>query len=52
MAELNLIGGKLAVQPTVIRLLLNFTSNTSGDFLAEITAGGSGRASGTFTLNP
>jgi hypothetical protein len=52
MAELNLIGGQLAVQPTVIRLLLNFTSNTSGDFLAEITAGGSGKASGTFTLNP
>lgn len=51
-AELNLIGGKLATQPTVIRLLLNFTSNTSGDFLAEITAGGGGKASGTFTLNP
>lgn len=51
-AELNVIGGKLAVQPTVIRLLLNFTSDTSGDFLAEITAGGSGRASGTFALNP
>jgi hypothetical protein len=52
MAELNIIGGKLAAQPTVIRLLLNYTSNTSGDFLAEITAGGAGKASGTFTLNP
>lgn len=52
MAELNIIGGKLAAQPTVIRVLLNFTSNTSGDFLAEITAGGGGKASGTFTLNP
>lgn len=52
VAELNIVGGKLATQPTVIRLLLNFTSNTSGDFLAEITAGGGGKASGTFTLNP
>jgi hypothetical protein len=52
MAELNIIGGKLSRQPTVIRLLLNYTSNTSGDFLAEIAAGGGGKASGTFTLNP
>ena len=51
VAELNLLGGTIHGHKVVVRVLLNFTSGTAGNFLAEITAGGSGIASGSFTLS-
>ncbi len=50
IAELNIIGGSLQNKTTVMRMLLHFTDNQSGTFIATITAGGTGTASGTFTL--
>jgi len=52
VAELNLLGGTIHNRQAVIRVLLNFTSNSAGTFLAEITAGGEGVASGTFSIAP
>jgi len=50
IAELNLVGGTLRNRPTVIRMLLHFVDNQNGTFIATVTAGGSGTATGTFTL--
>jgi uncharacterized repeat protein (TIGR02543 family) len=50
IAELNMIGGKLRQHTTVIRMLLHFVDNGSGTFTATFGAGGSGVATGTFTL--
>jgi hypothetical protein len=52
IAELNIIGGTLRGHQVVIRMLLHFTDSAgqNGDFIATITAGGSGTATGTFTL--
>ncbi|MGZ5507355.1 MAG: hypothetical protein ACXWKH_13330, partial [Limisphaerales bacterium] len=50
IAELNIIRGSLQNKATVIRMLLHFIDNQSGTFIATVTAGGTGTASGTFTL--
>jgi hypothetical protein len=52
IAELNITGATLGGHTVVIRMLLHFTDNPgqNGDFVATITAGGSGTVSGTFTL--
>jgi len=52
IAELNIIGGTVRGHKVVIRMLLHFTglAGQNGDFIATITAGGSGTATGTFTL--
>ncbi|MDB6056408.1 MAG: hypothetical protein JWO95_252 [Verrucomicrobiales bacterium] len=52
VAELNILGGTVKGKTVVIRLLLHFTGLTGqqGDFIATITAGGTGTATGTFTL--
>lgn len=52
VTELNLIGGTPGKNAKVLRMLLNFTDDTSGSFLEAVTAGGSGTASGTFTVTP
>jgi len=50
VAELNLLGGTIRGHKVVVRMLLNFTSDSAGNFLAGITAGGEGIAAGTFSL--
>jgi uncharacterized repeat protein (TIGR02543 family) len=50
IAELNIIGGSLQNKTTIIRMFLHFIDNQSGTFLATVTAGGTGTATGTFTL--
>lgn len=52
VAELNIVGGQLHGHTVVIRMLLHFTglAGQQGDFIATITAGGTGTATGTFTL--
>jgi hypothetical protein len=50
IAEMNLIGGTLRSHTVIWRMFLHFTDNQNGTFIATITAGGSGTASGTFTL--
>jgi hypothetical protein len=52
IAELNIIGGTIHGHTVVIRMLLQFTgvAGQQGNFIATITAGGSGTATGTFTL--
>jgi hypothetical protein len=52
VAELNIVDGSVKGHTVVIRVLLHFTdlAGQNGDFIATITAGGTGTASGTFTL--
>jgi hypothetical protein len=52
IAELNIIGGTINGHTVVIRMLLHYTDHAGqvGNFIATITAGGSGTATGTFTL--
>lgn len=52
IAELNIVGGTVRGHTVVIRMLLHYTdaAGQQGDFIATITAGGSGTATGTFTL--
>jgi hypothetical protein len=52
IAELNIIGGTIRGHKVVIRMLLHYTDlpGQNGNFIATITAGGSGTATGTFTL--
>ena len=52
IAELNIVGGAIHGHTVVIRMLLHFTdlAGQQGDFIATITAGGGGTATGTFTL--
>jgi hypothetical protein len=50
IAEMNISGGSIRNHVVVWRMFLHFVDNQSGTFIAQITAGGSGIATGTFTL--
>ena len=50
IVELNIGPILISQKPAVLRLLLNFQTDTSGTYVMGATAGGSGSSAGTFTM--